>query len=53
MGFDLASLTNVVMFTFYATEYEVKKKKYSLVNKLHVKFGTTVKYRDVNHKASR
>lgn len=52
MGFDLASLTNVVMFTFSATEYEVKKK-YSSVNKLHVKFGTTVKYRDVNHKASR
>ena len=26
MGFDLASLTNVVMFTFSAIEYEVKKK---------------------------
>ena len=26
MGFDLASLTKVVMFTFSATEYEVKKK---------------------------
>ena len=52
MGFDLASLTNIVMFTFSATEYEVKKK-YRSVNKLHVKFGTTVKYRDVNHKASR
>lgn len=52
MGFDLASVTNVVMFTFSATEYEVQKK-YSSVNKLHVKFGTRVKYSDVNHKASR
>lgn len=49
MGFDLASLTNAVMFTFSATEYEVKKK-YSSGNK---KFGTRVKPRDVNHKASR
>lgn len=52
MGFDLVSLINVVMFIFFVIEYEVKKK-YSLVNKLYVKFGIIVKYRDVNYKVLR
>lgn len=32
MGFDLASVTNVVMFTFSATEYEVKKNTAQSIN---------------------